>query len=298
MIAPSSPHLDRPLVDVAAWARHFSQQPIPVLAESAAAVAALAERYAEGFVVDANFIVKFLGHDPLMTLRILSHVALQRGGRHEFQVETITEALGVIGIRPFFSAFSHLSVLHVLLKDQPEALHAAHEVMERGRRAGRFALGFCRYRMGKEERFQGGHHVWGHRWRAAQSQQAAELHDFSELLLWVHAPALALRVRRLQQEQPGLGSAQAQRMVLRIELDELQKDLMRAWRMPGLLISMSDPQQAVHPDVRSVLLAVRLARHLAHGWENPALRGDILEVAELLELSPQQARQLLVRLDS
>jgi len=284
MDSPSTAHLDRPLGDLTAWTRHFSQQPIPVLAESAAAVAALAERDAAGDEgVDAQLIVKGIGQDPLMALRILSHVALQLGGRREVQVETITEALVLMGITPFFRTFSRLPVLQVLLQDQPEALHGAHGVLERGRRASQFALGFSVHRMDTD---------------AAQVHQAAQLHDFAELLMWVHAPALALTIRRLQQEDPGLRSAQAQRHVLGIELAELQQSLMHEWRMPELLIRLSDPRHAAHPSVRSVLLAIRVARHSAHGWENPALPGDILEVAALLQLSPEHARHLLIELDS
>ena len=284
MNAPSTPHLDRPLSDLAAWTRHFSQRPIPVLAESAAVVAALAEREAAGDDgVDAQLIVKGVGQDPLMALRILSHVALQRSGRREVQVETITEALVLMGIMPFFRAFSELPVLQTLLQDQPEALQGAQDVLQRGRRAGQFALGFSVHRMDGD---------------APQVHQAAQLHDFAELLLWVHAPGLALDIQRMQQQNPGLRSAEAQRRVLGIELHDLQQALMHEWRLPELLIRLSDARHATHPSVRSVLLAIRVARHSAHSWDNPALPSDILEVAELLQLSPEHARHLLIELDS
>lgn len=284
MNAPSTPHLDRPLSDLAAWTRHFSLQPIPVLAESAAAVAALAERDAAGDDgVDAQLIVKGVGHDPLMALRILSHVAMQRSSRREVQVETITEALVLMGISPFFRAFAEMPVLQTLLQDQPEALKGAQEVLRRGRRAGQFALGFSVHRMDGD---------------APQVHQAAQLHDFAELLLWVHAPGLALSIQRLQQQDPGLRSADAQRRVLGIELHDLQQALMHEWRLPELLIRLSDARHASNPSVRSVLLAIRVARHSAHSWENPALPSDILEVADLLQLSPEHARHLLIELDS
>jgi HD-like signal output (HDOD) protein len=284
MNAPSTPHLDRPLSSLAAWTQHFSRQAIPVLASSAQAVLALAERDAAGDDgVDAQLIVKGVGHDPLMALRILSHVALNRSSRREVQVETITEALVLMGVSPFFRAFSELPVLETLLQAQPEALQGAQEVLRRGHRAGQFALGFSVHRMDGD---------------APQVHQAAQLHDFAELLLWVHAPGLALDIQRLLREHEGLRSADAQRRVLGIELHDLQQALMHEWRLPELLIRLSDPRHAAHPSVRSVLLAIRVARHSAHSWENPALPDDIREVGELLQLSSEHARNLLIELDS
>lgn len=284
MNAVTAPHLQRPLSDLAAWTRHFAHQPIPVLATSAAAVHCLAARDAAGDEgVDAQLIVKGVGQDPLMALRILSHVALQRSSRREVQVETITEALVLMGVSPFFRAFADLPVLEALLQDQPEALRGAQAVLHRGLRAGQFALGFSVHRMDGD---------------APQVLQAAQLHDFAELLLWVHAPVLALNVQQLQQVHPGLRSAEAQRRVLGIELQDLQQALMHEWRLPELLIRLSDERHASHPSVRSVLLAIRVARHSAHSWDNPGLPDDILEVSELLQLSPDHARKLLIELDS
>lgn len=284
MNAPSTPHLHRPLSNLAAWTAHFSRQPIPVLASSADVVRALAERDAAGDDgVDAQLIVKGVGHDPLMALKILSQVALNRSSRREVQVETITEALVLMGISPFFRAFAELPVLETLLQDQPEALEGAQAVLKRGQRAGQFALGFSVHRMDAD---------------APQVHQAAQLHDFAELLLWVHAPSLALQIQGLQQQDSALRSADAQRRVLGIELHDLQQALMHEWRLPELLIRLSDPRHAAHPSVRSVLLAIRVARHSAHSWDNPALPSDILEVGELLQLSADHARNLLIELDS
>lgn len=278
------PPLATPLPDLAAWTRHFAERPIPVLAESEQAVQALATREAAGDDgVDAQLIVKAVGQDPLMALRILSTIAQLRSGRRDIQVETITEALVLLGIGPFFRAMSELPVLETLLADQPEALQGAQRVLERGRRAAQFALGFSVHRMDAD---------------APQVYQAALLHDFAELLLWVHAPSLALIIAQMQADDPHLRSAEAQRRVLGIELQDLQQSLMQVWRLPALLIRLSDARQADHPSVRSVLLAIRVARHSAHSWTNPALPDDVHEVGTLLQLSPEHARRLLIDLDS
>ena len=43
--------------------------------------------------------------------------------------------------------------------------------------------------------------------------EAALLHDFAEMLLWVHAPALALQIAQAQAKDPTLRSALAQKDV-------------------------------------------------------------------------------------
>jgi HD-like signal output (HDOD) protein len=123
--------------------------------------------------------------------------------------------------------------------------------------------------------------------------EAALLHDFAEMLLWCHAPALALRIRSAQRADPALRSSTIQQQVLNIELHDLQQALMRAWRLPELLIRISDDKHAEQSCVRNVLLAVRLARHTSAGWDNAALPDDIKDIAGLLNLSQDAASQLV-----
>jgi hypothetical protein len=42
-----------------------------------------------------------------------------------------------------------------------------------------------------------------------------------------------------------------------------------------------------------VKLALRLARHTAEGWDDPAIAQDVSEIATLLTLSPAAALQLV-----
>ena len=128
--------------------------------------------------------------------------------------------------------------------------------------------------------------------------QAALLHDFAGLLLWCEAPALASEIAHRQVADPALRSAQAQADVLNVELAAIELGLMTAWRLPAMLRQMADPQFAAHPGVRSVALAVRIARHTQHGWDNPALPDDFTELGQLLHLSRPGARDLARELDS
>jgi len=263
------------LPDLAAWTAHFQSAPIPVLAATADALESLR---ANEDRVDANSIGEMISGDPLMTLKVMAHVAAHRSSRVVTDTETVTSALVLIGISPFFRAFGPQPTVEERLADQPEALVGLTDTMRRAHRGANFALGFAVHRMDHD---------------AAVMHAAALLHDFAELLLWCHAPALALRIRHAQQADPTLRSSSAQRAVLNIELADLQQSLMKAWRLPELLIRINDDRHADEPSVRTVMLALRLARHTAHGWDNAALPDDINDIATLLNLSTDATLQLV-----
>jgi HD-like signal output (HDOD) protein len=189
----------------------------------------------------------------------------------------------LLGITPFFRAFGSQPSLEERLGDHPQALEGLSAVRRRAERAAKFALGFAVHRMDQD---------------AAVIHQAALLHDFAEMLLWCHAPTLALEIAQLQHADPTLRSSLAQRQVLNIELADLQQTLMRAWRLPELLIRISDDHHAHAPQVRNVLLAIRLARHSARGWDNAALPDDYVDIAELLNLGHEPTIKLIRELDA
>ena len=148
--------------------------------------------------VDAHGLAPTLADDPLMTLRLLRQVTSMRPDRDAGQVETVTEALVMLGIPPFFrSVAPPLPTAEQALAHDPQALEGFRAVLARAHRASRFALGFAIHRQDQD---------------AAVIQQAALLHDFTELLLWVHAPQLAVRVTARLRQEPGLRSVQAQQI--------------------------------------------------------------------------------------
>ena len=273
------PFIQTPLRDPAAWAAAFDRLDIPVLATTADAIE---EWRANEDAVDAHLLAQSLDSDPLMTLKLLRHVAVLRKGRDQSDAETATEALVMLGITPFFRAFGPQPTVEALLACQPEALEGLRQVLRRSHRAARFALGFAVHR---------GDHD------AALIHEAALLHDFAEMLLWAHAPALALALRRRQQAEPTLRSADAQRTLLHVDLSDLQQLLMKTWRLPQLLVQISDDHASHLAQVRNVQLAIRLARHSAQGWDNAALADDVDDIAALLNLGTQPTLNLLHDLD-
>ena len=88
------------------------------------------------------------------------------------------------------------------------------------------------------------------------------------------------------------------RQVLNIELMDLEQSLMRAWHLPEVLMRMTDDRHASQPQVRNVMLAIRLARHSRDDWDDPAIPDDITDIAALLNVSESAAYNLVSELDA
>ena len=281
MLATHAPFITRAPRDVAGWVALFQHARLPVLSRTALA---LEEMRLNEDAVDAHLLADEIGSDPLMTLKVLALVAHLRRGREGSEVETVTEALVMLGIPPFFRNFGAQEVAQERLAEQPQALAGFEHVLRRSHRAARFAIGFAVHRMDHD---------------APVIHQAALLHDFAELLLWLQAPALALEMQRLQASDSTLRSATVQKRFLNVELGELQHALMKAWRLPSLLVHITDDHALVpSAQVRNVQLAIRVARHSARDWGNAALPDDIDAIAELLQMSPDATTRLLREIDS
>jgi HD-like signal output (HDOD) protein len=286
MNAPASPQPTRLFItraprDVQGWAALFDYHALPVLARTAAALEEFREMED---AVDAHLLAETINTDPLMTLKVLAHVAHLRRGREGSEVETVTEALVMLGIPPFFKAFGPQESAEERLGGLPRALEGFNEVLRRSHRAARFAIGFAVHRLDHD---------------AAVIHEAALLHDFAELLLWLHAPSLALRIREAQAEDSNLRSAAAQLAVLNVELVDVQHALMQSWRLPSMLVRITDDHaNKVTTQLRNVMLAIRVARHSAEGWDNAALRDDVHDIAHLLQLSHESTGRLLLEIDS
>lgn len=277
----SRPQTQRLPRDVQGWAALFDVAALPVLADTAAEIEALR---ANEDAVDAHRLSQALEADPLMTLKVMSHVGMLRRGRDNGEPETLTAALVMMGISPFFRQFGPQPTVEDRLAGSATALHGFQAVLRRSHRAAVFATGFAVQRLDHD---------------VSVIHLATLLHDFAELLLWLHAPWAATEILRRKRADPQLRTAEAEQDVLGITLPQLQHALMLRWRLPQLLSRITD--DTLHNDVaqtRNVVLAVQLARHTEHGWHNPALPDDIREIAKLLNLRIEPTHRLLLELNS
>lgn len=259
--------LTRALPDLNWWTAYFRDAEIPVLAETAIELEALR---ANEDAVDANLLGEMIARDPLMTLKVMAHVASNRPSSRVTDAETVTAALVLTGITPFFRDFGPQPRVEERFADQPEALDGLYQVIKRAERAANFAMGFALMRMDHD---------------APVIYSAALLHDFAEMLLWCHAPALALDIQARQRADSTLRSAVAQRDVLNIKLTDLEHSLMQAWHLPELLVRITDDRPTTNPQVLTVKLAIQLARHTANGWDNAAVPDDVKEISQLLNMA-------------
>jgi HD-like signal output (HDOD) protein len=277
------PFITVPPADLRGWVALFDDRRLPVLAQTAYTLEAM--RLVED-EVDAHGLADEIGGDPLLTVKLLAHVARlnRQRGRECSELETVTEALVMLGIGPFFRAFGPQPAAEAALAGIAGAVEGFERVLQRSRRAANFAIGFACHRMDHD---------------APVLHEAALLHDFAELLLWQRAPALALELQERQHAQPTARSAALQRELLNIELADLQHALMLAFGLPRLLVHTNDDHtRATDGQTRTVQLAIRVARHSAAGWDNPALPDDIEAVAELLQLGTGPAERLLHDIDA
>lgn len=265
--------------DLGGWVRYFQQVEIPVLSATANL---LDDLRAIEDDVDARMLTEVIAADPLMSLKLLAHVAGSSTRRRTTDVETVGQALVLMGITPFFAAFGPQRTIEVHLAEQPAALDGLAAVLHRAHRAASFALGFAVHRMDHD---------------APVIHQAALLHDFAEMLLWLHAPALALEIQQRQRADASLRSVAAQRDLLGVPLSDIQHSLMQVWHLPELLVRITDDRHEEASQVRNVLLAIRLARHTASGWDNPAIPDDIRDIAQLLNMGVGPTEALLRDLD-
>jgi HD-like signal output (HDOD) protein len=277
----SQPFIQQPPRDLSHWMQLFDVRLLPVLTSTAAELELLRQNED---AVDANMLAEVIALDPLMTLKLLAHVAHLRRGREGSEPETVTAALVMLGISPFFKVFGQQPTVDEHLAEMPAALAGFNEVLLRSRRAASFAIGFAVHRMDYD---------------APVIHEAALLHDFAELLLWLRAPALALQIIERKAADPSLRSSAIQKELLNIELDELEHALMLSWRLPTLLVQITDEHAAAPGlQVRNVQLAIRLARHSAQSWDNPALPDDISDISQLLSISPDAVQRLVLEIDA
>jgi HD-like signal output (HDOD) protein len=276
-----SDFIREPLGSVGAWATAFEWEQLPVLSVTVAEIERLRRMEDD---VDAHRLSDVISRDPFLTVKLFAYLAKRRPGREDTVPETVTGCLLMLGIPPFFAQFTGLRTVESVLAADAAAVDGLGAVLDRSQRASDFALAFAVHRMDHD---------------APLIHSAALLHEFTEMLLWLRAPRLAVEIARRQRILPQLRSSDAQRAVLKVSLADLQQELMTRWYIPQALTSLINPELAgSSAQALTVELATRVARHSAKGWDNPAIPDDVRDIAELLQIGVEPAQHLLTEIDS
>lgn len=268
--------IDHPLPDIDSWVLFFSNNTLPVLRVTKRRISEMRQNLDR---VDARELARVILQDPIMTVRVLAYIQPMRGRSLQHDITTIASAVMMAGIEPFFKRFDELLTIEDQLKGaDTHALLGILQISRRAQRAADYAQEWA---------------IWRHDINMEEVRIAALLHDLAEILVWCSAPALGLDILARQKAQPSLRSAEAQRQVLGLTFQDIQLELCRVWHLPELLLRLIDDDHLGNPRVQNVALAVRLARHSAHGWEDPALPDDYKDIGHLLNITPEAVRQRL-----
>lgn len=268
--------LNQPLQDIDAWVLFFSSNCLPVLRITKRRLNEMREDLDK---VDARELARLVLMDPIMTVRVMAFTQPMRGRSLQRDITTIASAIMMAGIEPFFRHFEDLPTVEDMLKKaEPHAMLGVLQIIRRAQRAAEYAHDWA---------------IWRHDINMEEVRIAALLHDIAEILVWCFAPKLGLDIRAQQTAQPTMRSADAQKNTLGLTFQDIQMALCRLWNLPELLLTLMDDANAEHPRVRNVTLAVRLARHSANGWDDPALPDDYTDIGTLLNIAPEIARQRL-----
>ena len=258
--------LNHRLESIEAYVEFFSTQTLPVLRRTVRELEAL--RADEESVSGRRVALTVLG-DPLMAMRVITFLEARRRQSQNHDITTVDRAIMMMGVSPFFRAFAELPSLEQHLAAHPKALLGLLNVISRARRAAQFARDWA---------------VIRHDLDVEEITLGALLHEATEILLWCFAPGLALEVQAMQQADPSLRSALAQKAVFGQSALDIQRALIPRWHMPELLVELLDESRCDNPRVQNIVLAGQFARHLARGWDNPALPDDFSAIGALVHL--------------
>ena len=266
--------LDHPLPDIDAWVLLFSNNTLPVLRVTKRR---LDEMRADLERVDARELAHVILQDPIMTVRVLAYIQPMRGRALQHDITTIASAVMMAGMEPFFRRFEELPTIEGMLKGvDPHALLGVLQVIRRAQRAADYAQDWA---------------IWRHDVNMEEVRIAALLHDLTEILVWCFAPKLGLEIRAQQIAKPTMRSTDAQKHIIDHTFQDIQVALCQVLHLPELLLRLIDDSNAEQPRVKNVALAVRLARHSSHGWDDPALPDDFTDIGQLLNITPEAVRQ-------
>jgi HD-like signal output (HDOD) protein len=261
--------------DLRGWIAFLSQAEIPVLRQTARDLQTLRE---DSDKANPHTIAQIVARDPLMTAKLLRYLQEHKRRSQTTELLQVEQALLMLGVEPFFKHLGPTVLAEDLLHSHVDALISTLHVVHRSHRASSYAVD------------------WAVRLRDLHFEEvrvAALLHELAEILMWCFAPEEMLRISAMQQQDKTLRSHAAQEQVLGFSLATLQRELVKEWVLPALLLKLMDEANSGQERVRNVLLAVDLARHSAHGWDDAALPDDYRNIADLLQMKPEQVMHIV-----
>lgn len=262
-------------LDLDGWLGMLGRAELPVLKQTARKLEIL---HADDDSLNARSIAHVVAGDPMMTVKLLRYMQEHKRRSQKQELVQVEQAILMMGLETFFREVAPAPLVEDMLQDHRDALlHLLHSV-RRAQRASHYAYDWA---------------LMLHDLHADEIRVAALLSGLSEMLMWCFNPLAMLKIHALQQKDSSLRSSVAQELVLGFVGADMQRALATEWHLPKLLLTLMNPALSEDERVRNVMLALRLARHSAHGWDNPALPDDYHQIAELLRMDIEQTIALV-----
>ncbi len=260
---------------MAGWLAFLGQADIPVLKHTARELERL--RVDESSL-NARSIANVVTDDPLMTVKLLRYMQTHKHRNQKYELVDVKETLLMMGLDAFFREVPATPISEDMLDGHIEALlHLLHTV-RRAQRSAHYAYDWA---------------LRLHDLHAEEVHVSALLYHVAEMLMWCFNPGPMLEIQKRQAADTTLRSADVQKEVMGFTGIEFQRQLTIEWKLPELLLNLTDPAQANTTRVRNVKLAANLARHSAQGWDNDALPDDYREIGVLLRMGPDKVEALV-----
>ena len=267
--------MQQEIKELGQWVSILSRADIPVLKQTARDLATLHE---DKDNISARGVAQVIAVDPMMTVKLLRYLQANKHRSQKHEVVQVEQALIMMGVEAFFHKVPPQPLVQEVLQGKMDALIQLLHVIHRSHRASEYAYDWA-------VRLSDLHYE--------EIRIAALLHDLAEMLMWCFSPQEMLKIRAMQQQDKTLRTRTAQEEVFGFSLLDMQKQLIREWGLPELLLTLMDDACSNHQRVRNVVLAVNLARHSANGWDDAALPDDYKDIAELLRVKPEQVMTML-----
>ncbi|OIR17625.1 HDOD domain protein [mine drainage metagenome] len=261
--------------DIKAWVDFIATAEIPVLKQTAREVAILRE---DEDKQSARAITTAVIHDPMMVFKVLCYSQKHKGRNQLQDLLQVEQAIIMMGATAFFQNIPTHYLVEDALKTNLPALTHLLRLIRRAHRAAYFAADWATYLKDL---------------RAEEVRIAALLHDLSEMLMWCFEPEKMNTMCAMQQADKTLRSKAVQQEVLGFTLHDLQKQIVDSFEFPPLLVKLMQEEASGEQRVRNVTLAVNLARHSAHGWDDAALPDDYSDIAELLRMDIDKVMRIV-----
>lgn len=261
--------------DLVGWVDFLTQSELPILKHTARE---LERMRADEDNLNARSMAVAVTSDPMMTVKLLRYMQAHKRSSQTHELVQVEQAIMMMGINTFFREIRPEPVVEDVLHGHIPALTNLLRTVRRAQRASRYAFDWA---------------LLLHDLHAEEIRVAALLSGLSEMLMWCFNPEAMLKIHAMQEADKTLRSAAVQQEVLGFKGVELQHALAVEWKLPELLLTLMDADHAQNSRVRNVTLAINLARHSAHGWDDAALPDDYRDIGALLRIEPEKVMAMV-----